>query len=105
MLILTISIGKIFLSQTKKTKAYWDNELTTGSDKKKWLLDLFFYSYMYQIKYQEPELMVTTEDKLLFSKVESLFESYKSLIKNYMVCPKPKYLKKFRNMLRYLKDL
>ena len=72
---------KDIFESDEETKAYWDNELTTGRIKRS-VLDLFFYSYI-QIKYQEPELKVTTEDKLLFSKVESLFESYKSLIKNY----------------------
>jgi len=43
---------------------------------------LFFYSYL-QIKIQEKELNVKTEDKIEFSKVDSLFESYKRFIKDY----------------------
>ena len=81
MLILTISIEKDIFESDEETKAYWDNELTTGRIKRS-VLDLFFI-LIYKLSDQEPELKVTTEDKLLFSKVESLFESYKSLIKNY----------------------
>jgi len=63
------------------TKLYWDKEVTTGRIKRS-VLDIFFYSYI-QIKYQESDLKVSTEDKIAFSKVESLFESYKTLINVY----------------------
>ncbi|MBZ0195018.1 MAG: HNH endonuclease family protein, partial [Deltaproteobacteria bacterium] len=46
-------------------------------------IDLFFFSYL-QIKIQDKTLNVKTEDKIEFSKVEHLFESYKSFIKNYL---------------------
>lgn len=65
----------------EETKAYWDREITTGRIRRTFI-DLFFWAYL-QIKIQEPSLKIKTEDKIEFSKVETLFESYKSLIKNY----------------------
>ncbi|MFV0366312.1 MAG: DUF262 domain-containing protein [Mangrovibacterium sp.] len=65
-----------------ETKGYWDREITTGRLKRTFI-DLFFYSYL-QIKIQEPQLKVKTEDKIEFSKVEQLFESYKRFIKEYL---------------------
>lgn len=71
---------KIF-EKDDETKIYWDREITTGRLKRTFI-DLFFYSYL-QIKIQEPELKVKTEDKIEFSKVENLFESYKRFIRDY----------------------
>lgn len=62
-------------------KKYWDREITTGRLKRTFI-DLFFYSYL-QIKIQENTFSVKTEDKIEFSKVEQLFESYKKFIKEY----------------------
>lgn len=62
-------------------KKYWDKEITTGRAKRA-IIDLFFFSYL-QIKIQDRDLNVKTEDKIEFSKAENLFESYKSFIKNY----------------------
>lgn len=64
-----------------ETKNYWDREITTGRIRRTFI-DLFFWAYL-QIKIQEPTLKIKTEDKIEFSKVETLFESYKNLIKNY----------------------
>jgi uncharacterized protein with ParB-like and HNH nuclease domain len=72
---------KSIFESDDETKAYWDKEITTGRLKRTFI-DLFFYSYL-QIKIQEPSLKVKTEDKIEFSKVDTLFESYKSLIKDY----------------------
>jgi uncharacterized protein with ParB-like and HNH nuclease domain len=71
---------KIF-EKDDETKIYWDKEVTTGRLKRTFI-DLFFYSYL-QIKIQEPELKVKTDDKIEFSKVENLFESYKRFIRDY----------------------
>jgi len=65
----------------EETKEYWDREITTGRYKRSFI-DMFFYSYL-QIKIQDPALAVTNEDKILFSKVDKLFESYKRFIKAY----------------------
>lgn len=62
-------------------KEYWDKEITTGRLKRTFI-DLFFYSFL-QIKIQDSTLEVKTDDKLAFSKVEKLFESYKRFIKDY----------------------
>jgi hypothetical protein len=43
---------------------------------------LFFYSFL-QIRIQDSALGISTEDKDEYSKVEGLFESYKSFIKKY----------------------
>lgn len=75
-----------------ETKSYWDREITTGRLKRTFI-DLFFYSYL-QIKIQDNSLNVTTKDKDDFSKVESLFGSYKKFIKNYKL-----------NKLEILKEL
>jgi uncharacterized protein with ParB-like and HNH nuclease domain len=64
-----------------ETKEYWDNEITSGSFKRTFI-DLFFYSFL-QIKIQNKALLVNTEDKIVFSKVEKLFDSYKKLISDY----------------------
>ena len=71
---------KIF-EKDDEAKIYWDREITTGRLKRTFI-DLFFYSYL-QIKTQEPELRVKTDDKIEFSKVENLFESYKRFIRDY----------------------
>ena len=64
-----------------ETKAYWDTEIFAGRFQRSFL-DLFFYSFL-QIKTQEPSLNVSSEDKIEYSKVEGLFESYKNFIKKY----------------------
>ena len=64
-----------------EAKEYWDNEISTGSPKRTFI-DLFFYSYL-QIKIQDSKLKVTTDDKLAFYKVETLFDSYKKFIESY----------------------
>lgn len=72
---------KDIFEKDDETKIYWDKEITTGRIKRAFI-DLFFYSYL-QIKIQDKELKVNTEDKLEFTKVEHLFESYKKFIRNY----------------------
>ncbi|MDH5183944.1 MAG: DUF262 domain-containing protein, partial [Gammaproteobacteria bacterium] len=72
---------KNIFEKDDETKVYWDKEITTGRLKRTFI-DLFFYSYL-QIKIQEPELKVKTDDKIEFSKVENLFESYKRFIRDY----------------------
>ena len=62
-------------------KKFWDRDITAGRAKRE-NIDLFFYSFL-QIKIQDPEIGVRSEDKKVYSKVEGLFESYKSFIKNY----------------------
>lgn len=66
-----------------ETKSYWDREFFAGRLKRTFI-DLFFYSYL-QIKIQQADLKVKTEDKIEFSKVEALFESYKKFINDYQL--------------------
>lgn len=54
---------------------YWEQEVAAGSYKRT-LIDLFFYALL-QIKIQDKSLTVDTKDKILFSKMDRLFESYK----------------------------
>lgn len=65
----------------EETKDYWDKEFTSGRLKRTFI-DIFFYSYL-QIKIQDKGLNVKTEDKLMYSKVDNLFESYKDFITKY----------------------
>lgn len=74
---------KSVFEKDEETKNYWNREITAGRLKRTFI-DLFFYSYL-QIKTQLPELKVKTEDKIEFSKVDILFESYKKLIKEYNI--------------------
>ncbi|NLA42895.1 DUF262 domain-containing protein [Candidatus Saccharibacteria bacterium] len=62
---------------------YWEQEVTAGSYKRT-LIDLFFYALL-QIKIQDKSLMVDTKDKILFSKMDRLFESYKYFSAKYKV--------------------
>ena len=77
------------------TKNYWDREITAGRLKREFI-DLFFFSYL-QIKIQDKNLNVKTEDKLEFSKVEQLFESYKKFIKDYLNNDKKTILTEIRD--------
>jgi uncharacterized protein with ParB-like and HNH nuclease domain len=72
---------KNIFEKDDETKNYWDKEITTGRLRRTFI-DLFFYSYL-QIKVQDSRIKIKTEDKIEFSKVETLFESYKKLIKDY----------------------
>lgn len=92
---------KNIFEKDDETKIYWDREVTTGRLKRTFI-DLFFYSYL-QIKIQEPELKVKTEDKIEFSKVESLFESYKRFIRDYKL-DKTKILDEIREYAILFKD-
>jgi uncharacterized protein with ParB-like and HNH nuclease domain len=73
---------KYIFEKDEETKNYWDKEITAGRLKRTFI-DLFFFSFL-QIKIQDKSLNVKTEDKIEFSRVERLFESYKKFIKNYL---------------------
>lgn len=63
------------------TKGYWEQKIMFGHNERI-MLDIFFYAYL-QIKISE--IKVSNEDRLLYSKVDNLFESYKSFIKKYNI--------------------
>lgn len=72
---------KNIFEKDDESKSYWDKEITTGRLKRTFI-DLFFYSFL-QIKIQQADLKVKVEDKIEYSRVETLFESYKRLIKEH----------------------
>lgn len=78
----------------EETKDYWDREITTGRMKRTFI-DLFFFSFL-QIKLQDHALNVNAEDKVAFSRVEKLFDSYKRFIKVYCGDDKRSILKEIR---------
>ena len=79
----------------EETRAYWDQEITTGRIKRTYI-DLFFYSFLL-IKIQDSAYDVRAEDKVRFSKVEKLFDSYKSFIKAYAGGDKAALLQEIRD--------
>lgn len=70
----------IFEKDSKCIK-YWEQEVTAGSYKRA-LIDLFFYALL-QIKIHDKGVAVDTKDKILFSKMDRLFESYKYFSAKY----------------------
>ena len=78
----------------EESHTYWDQIITTGRFSRTYI-DLFFYSFLL-IKIQDSHYNVSTEDKVRFSKVERLFESYKTFISKYMNDDKAAVLKEIR---------
>jgi hypothetical protein len=78
----------------EETREYWEAEIAAGRSMRTFI-DLFFFAFL-QIKIQEKELDVSTEDKLGFSKVERLFESYKRFVKEYCGDDKQSILEEIR---------
>jgi uncharacterized protein with ParB-like and HNH nuclease domain len=76
------SYWKNLFESDDETKEYWDTEVTTGRIKRTFI-DLFLFAYL-QIKMNTKNMNVKAEDKIEFSKVEQLFQSYKTFIKEYM---------------------
>lgn len=64
-------------------KKYWDTEIIAGRIRRHFT-DLFFYSFL-QIKIQDNKYSVKTEDKKQYTKVDGLFDSYKSFISEYRI--------------------
>ena len=64
----------------KETIGYWEQEIMSGRFRRT-LIDTFFYAFL-QIKIQDKSLKIDTKEKLLFSKVDRLFDSYKHLVGN-----------------------
>lgn len=62
---------------------------------KRGVIDLFFYSYL-QIKIHDGTFSVNANDKIEFSRVENLFESYKKFIKVYLDNEKHRILEEIR---------
>ncbi|WP_085315298.1 DUF262 domain-containing protein [Derxia lacustris] len=67
----------------EEVRNYWNTEIFAGRFQRSFL-DLFLYSYL-QIKVQDARLSIRAEDKIEFTKMEGLFESYKQLILKYRI--------------------
>ncbi len=63
------------------TKAYWNTELETGRIKRA-MIDIFFDAY-FQMFIQNREYNIANEDKLMYSRVDSLSQSYQHFISTY----------------------
>jgi hypothetical protein len=85
-----------------ETKEYWDTEVTTGRIKRTFI-DLFLFSYL-QIKIETKKINVKAEDKIEFSKVEQLFQSYKRFIKEYLNNDSVGLLKEIKEYAIIFKD-
>ena len=81
----------------KNSKSYWDTQLYAGRFERS-LIDLFFYSYL-QIKIQDPNLAITSDDKIGLTKVTGLFYSYKAMLEKYKV-DKKEFLNEVREYAR-----
>lgn len=93
---------KAIFEKDEDTKNYWDKEITAGRSKRTFI-DLFFFSYL-QIKIQDKTLNLKTEEKLAFSKLEDLFESYKNFIKNNLKNDKNSILEEIKIYASIFKD-
>lgn len=64
-----------------ETRNYWDQDVTSGRQKRT-NIDMFLQSYLF-IKIQGKSLKVSAEDKERFSRIDSIFSSYKEFEKDY----------------------
>lgn len=62
---------------------FWDYEFTVVNASRA-IIDIFFYAYL-QIKVQDSSLNVSSADKLAFSRMGSVFQSYKKIIEIYQL--------------------
>ena len=63
--------------------AYWNKSYSSGRTKR-CNLDVFFYAFL-QIKLQDPDLKVSSDDKTYLGRYENLFDNYKKFIDTYKV--------------------
>ena len=63
------------------TKIYWDKEIETGRIKRA-IIDIFFDSY-FQLFIQDKKYNISNEDKLMYSRVDRLAQSYQHFINTY----------------------
>lgn len=65
-----------------ETRIYWDKKIWAGRFERTFI-DLFFFAFL-QIKIQDKSLGVSATDKAIYSKVDTLFDSYKNFISKYL---------------------
>ena len=68
--------------QDDDTRRFWDTQATAGRSFRAFI-DWFFYAFL-QIKMQSLGTEINASDRIAFSRVDGLFESYKKLVKNYL---------------------
>jgi uncharacterized protein with ParB-like and HNH nuclease domain len=78
-----ITFWKNVFEANDDIKKYWDIEIVAGRIRRHFI-DLFFYSFL-QIKIQDNKYSIKTEDKNQYTKVDGLFDSYKSFISEYNI--------------------
>ena len=88
-----------------ETKVYWDREIETGRIKRA-IIDIFFDSY-FQLFIQDKQYNISNEDKLMYSRVDRLAQSYQHFInkycggnKNIVLDQMKEYAECFRNNLK-----
>lgn len=62
-------------------KTYWDTEMESGRIRRN-MIDIFFDSY-FQLFVQDNKYSVTTEDKIMYARVDRLAKSYQHFINTY----------------------
>ena len=77
------------------TKIYWDQEIEAGRNKRA-MIDIFFDAY-FQIFIQNKKYNISTEDKLYYSRIDKLAQSYQHFIKNYCNGNKDEVLKPLKD--------
>ena len=65
----------------EEAKAYWDTDIETGRIHRS-MIDLFFDSY-FQIFVQDNSYGVSTDDKLMYARIDHLSKSYQHFINKY----------------------
>ena len=84
------------------TRSYWGQEIITGRTKRTFI-DLFFYSLL-QILIQDSSYAVRAEDKVAFSRVKSLFPSYKKVVGGYLGGDKNAFLQEMVEYAEVFRD-
>lgn len=84
------------------TCSYWGQEIITGRTKRTFI-DLFFYSLL-QILIQDSSYAVRAEDKVAFSRVKSLFPSYKKFVGGYLGGDKNAFLQEMVEYAEVFRD-
>jgi len=86
-----------------ETRKYWNKEFEVGRLTRS-LIDIFFDAY-FQLFIQDPEYKVSTEDKIVYGRVDRLAQSYQDFIKKYcggdkkiVLSNMAKYALKFRDI-------
>lgn len=88
-----------------ETKSYWDTEIETGRIKRA-MIDIFFDSY-FQLFIQNRQYKISTEDRIMYDRVENLSQSYQHFInsqcdgdKSVVLGPMREYAKCFMQNFR-----